>query len=102
MSYLSVVLAREIRHMQALCDIYENKLESLPKGSIHVRMRCNKEYYYLYYRKEGKIKSDYIGNNEAALIPLKEQLERRKSIEGLLKGIRIELHQMHRVLGKVK
>ena len=102
MSYLSVVLAREISHMQALCDIYENKLKYLPKGSIHIRVRNDNEYYYLSYRKEGKVKSDYIGKSETAVIPLREQLERRKSIEGLLKGMKTELHRMYRALGKVK
>jgi hypothetical protein len=46
----------------------------------------------------GKVISEYVGNDEAALADLKEQLERRKSIETLLKSTKNELRLMNKAL----
>ena len=98
MSYLSITLGRESKRMSALRDVYEKQINELPKGSLRVRERGGKKYFYLYYRKEGKVISEYVGNDEAALADLKEQLERRKSIETLLKSIKNELRLMNKAL----
>ena len=98
MSYLSITLGRESQRMSVLREVYEKQLEELPKGSLRVRERGGKKYFYLYYRKEGKVVSEYVGNDEATFNELREQLERRKNIETLLKSIRNELRLMNKAL----
>jgi len=98
MSYISVTLGREAERMSALREVYEKQLEALPKGSLRVRERGDRKYFYLSYRKDGKVVSDYVGSDESAVSELREQLERRKNIESLLKSIKNELRMMNRAL----
>lgn len=102
MSYISVMLGREAEKMSALREVYEKQLDALPKGSLRVRERGNKKYFYLSYRKDGKVVSDYIGSDESLVSELIEQLERRKNIEDLLKSIKNELRLMNRALEVAK
>jgi len=102
MNYLSVTLTREAKRMSVLREVYEKQLEVLPKGSLRVRERSGKKYFYLAYRKDGKVVSDYVGNEETALTALKEQLERRKGIENLLRSIKNELRLMNRAMEVAK
>lgn len=98
MSYLSITLEREIKRMSVLRDVYEKQIDKLPKGSLRVKDRGGKKYFYLYYRRAGKVVSEYVGNDEAALADLKEQLARRKNIGTLLKSIKNELRLMNKAL----
>lgn len=102
MNYLSATLKRETKRMSVLREVYEGQLETLPKGSLRVRERGDKKYFYLAYRKSGKVVSDYLGNDEAALATLKEQIERRRCIENLLKSIKNELRLMNKALEVAK
>jgi len=81
---------------------YEKQLVDLPKGSLRSKERNGKNYYYLSYRRNSKVISDYIGNDENAINELKEQLKRRKGIENLLREIRKELTLMNKVLEAAK
>ena len=88
--------------MTALLNSYEKQLETLPKGSLHKKERNGKRYYYLAYRKKGKVVSDYIGNDESVIASLKEQLKRRKDVEALIKNIKKDLALMNKVLEGAK
>ena len=55
----SVVKNEAIRNKQMI-EQYENMMNSLPKGSLICR---KSEYYYLKYRKDGKIYDEYIGKD---------------------------------------
>ena len=102
MSYFAKTTMREIERMNTLCVAYEKQLESLPKGSLQVKERNEKKYYYLAYRHNGTVVSDYIGNDEDVASNLKEQLHRRRGIETLLKSIKKELALMNKVLEMAK
>jgi len=84
--------------MTALLNSYEKQLEGLPKGSLREKERNGKTYYYLAYRNDGKVVSDYIGNDESIIDTLREQLKRRKCVEALIKNIKKELALMNKVL----
>ena len=88
--------------MTALCEAYEKQLESLPKGSLRVRERNGNQYIYLAYRSDGKVVSEYIGNDASIIDNLRERLERRKGIESLIKNIKKELTLMNKVLEAAK
>ena len=102
MSYFITTTMREAKRMDTLRKSYEKQLAGMPKGSLRLKERNNKNYYYLSYRRDGKVVSDYVGTDESAIIELKEQLERRRGIENLLKGIRKELALMNKVLEAAK
>ena len=98
MSYFEITTMREVKRMTALQQNYVKQLESLPKGTIREKKRNGRKYFYLAYRAEGKVVSEYIGNDESTLNNLRERLERRKNIEVLLKVIKNELRLMNRAL----
>jgi hypothetical protein len=102
MSYIAATIEREAEQMSVLLGLYEKQLAVLPKGSLRAKERNGKNYFYLSYRKEGKVVTDYVGNDEAALNSLKEQLERRQNIERLLKAIKRELRLMNKALEAAK
>jgi len=88
--------------MSALCESYEKQLKNLPRGSLQIKERKQKQYFYLTYRFEGRVVSNYLGNNEVLVVELKEQLKRRKDIEALLKNIKKELVLMNKALEMAK
>ena len=102
MSYITATIEREIEKMSALLGLYEKQLDALPKGSLRIKERNSKCYYYLSYRKDGKVVSDYVGNDETALGGLKEQLDRRRDIERLRKAIKHELRLMNKAVEVAK
>ena len=102
MSYFLTTTLRELKRMTALYESYENQLSDLPKGSLRAKKQNGREYYYLTYRNDGKVISDYVGNNEKIIANLKEQIKRRKGIETLLKGIKKDIALMNKVLEAVK
>jgi hypothetical protein len=97
-----VTTLREAKRMSALRDAYEKQLVSLPKGSLRLKERNGKKYFYLAYRSNGKVVSEYVGNDESVITDLKERLNRRKNIENLLKSIRNELRLMNKAMEVVK
>ena len=97
-SYFAATTLREAKRMSALRESYEKQIASLPKGSLQVKERNGRKYFYLAYRRDGKVVSEYVGNDESVVADLKEQLERRKNIENLLKSIKNELRLMNRAL----
>ena len=98
MSYISVTIEREAARLSALLDLYEKQLDALPKGSLRAKKRAENSYYYLSYRKDDKVVTDYVGNDEITLNSLKEQLERRQNIERLRKAIKHELRLMNKAM----
>jgi len=102
MSFFVAATLREAKRMNALREAYEKQLKNLPKGSLRTKERNGKKYFYLSYRCNGKVVSDYVGNDESVIEDLRERLERRKGVEGLLKNIKKELALMNKVLEVTK
>ena len=67
----------------------KSEIAALPKGSIQKRIIKNHPYYYLQYRKRGKVTQDYIGSN----VPpdLQKQITKRQSMESELRTINEKL-----------
>lgn len=61
-------------------------LSSLPKGRIRGKKIKGDLYYYLQYRKEGRVVDEYIGKSVAE--ELLKSLQKRKALESELKKIR--------------
>ncbi len=95
------MIAQEEKRMNILKESYEEQLLTLPKGTLRVRQKGNNTYYYLSYRNGKKVATDYIGKDEDYILKIKEQLEKRRHIEEMLKELNKELQLMKKVLGGV-
>ena len=88
------VVKNEALRNEAMIKQYESLLTNLPKGSLICRKN---EYYYLKYRKNGKVCDDYVGKDSKIISQIKEQLAQRKHYEKMLS----ELKQEQKVINKV-
>ena len=87
----SVVKSEAERNGQMIAE-YERLIENLPKGSLICRKN---EYYYLKYRKDGKVCDEYIGKDPSQV---KEQLEQRKHYEKMLSALKREQKAINKIL----
>ncbi len=92
---INSVVKNEAERNSQMIEEYERLIESLPKGSIICR---KKEYYYLKYRKDGKVCDDYIGKDLDEVAQIKEQLEQRKHYEKMLSALRQEQKTINKIL----
>ncbi len=90
----SVVKNEAIRNKQMI-EQYENMMNSLPKGSLICRKN---EYYYLKYRKDGKIYDEYIGKDLQVVSDIKEKLEQRKHYANMLSALKQEQKTIIKIL----
>lgn len=99
MSYIKNVVQEEHQRLQALCQKYRDKIDSLPRGTVSIKKRNKGEYLYLASRRDGKVKFDYIGSvgSEKAR-KIREQVKFRKDYEGKLKQIKADLRQIEKVV----
>jgi hypothetical protein len=99
MSYIKNIMQEEHQRLQALCQKYIEKIDSLPKGAVSIKKRNKGEYLYLARRRDGKVKFDYIGSvaSENARKIL-EQVKFRKDYEGKLKQVKGDLREIEKVI----
>ncbi len=57
------VLREELENSLRMQERYEDELSRLPRGSLVKRVIKGHEYYYLVYREDGKVRSDYKGKS---------------------------------------
>lgn len=74
-------------------------LDKLPKGSLICRKN---EYYYLKYRKNGKVCDDYIGKDVDIVNDIREKLEQRKHCEKMLSALKKEQKTINKMLEGLK
>lgn len=79
---------------------YEKALESLPKGNRSVKKVGNNKYYYLKYRNDKKIVTDYIGKATGKIKYIEEQIKRRKHYEAMLAELYKEKKVILKILGR--
>lgn len=90
----SVIKNEAIRNEQMICE-YEKLITELPKGSLICRKN---EYYYLKYRKDGKVCDEYIGKDSKVIAKIREQLEQRKHYEKMLSALKREQKAITKIL----
>lgn len=90
----SVVKNEAIRNKQMIAE-YEKQITQLPKGSLICRKQ---EYYYLKYRKDGKVCDEYIGKDPQVISQIREQLERRKHYEKMLLALKQEQKAIAKIM----
>ena len=90
----SVVKNESLRNSKMILQ-YEKLIAELPKGSLICRKN---EYYYLKYRKNGKVCDDYVGKDKEKISHIKEQLEHRKHYEKMLSALKQEQKVINKLL----
>ncbi len=95
MSYIKNIMQEEYQRLEALHQKYNNKVASLPQGTVSVKKRSKQEYLYLARRENGKLKFNYIGSviSEKAKAIL-EQIDIRKDYEKKLKQVNDDLKEI--------
>jgi len=97
MSILKSIIKDEYNRLHELKEIYIEELKKLPKGSIFKRKIKNQDYYYLNYRDNNKVKSEYLGKeNSTKLKQLLDFLKQRKDIEMDLKKVNDGIKEIER------
>lgn len=103
MSVVIDVIHEEAERLGSLISLYDDKIAGLPKGSISEKPRGNCMYCYLAYRKDGKVKFDYIGSkNSDKVRALRSQIEQRKKYEEKRYESIQNLKQIERLLNASK
>lgn len=90
----SVIKQEAIRNENMVIQ-YEKLISELPKGSLICRRN---EYYYLKYRKNGKVCEDYIGKDKEKISELKEQIDKRRHYEKMLSALKKEKKMIDKIL----
>ena len=99
MSYLRSVLQEEYERLKALIEKYNAEISSLPRGSVSIKKRNQKEYVYLAYRKKENVKFEYIGSrpSEKSNNVIKK-VKLRREYEIKLKQVRKDLEEIKKVI----
>lgn len=96
---ISSVIKNEAIRNENMISEYEELISSPPKGSLICRKNV---YFYLKYRKDGKVYDEYIGNDEKTVATVREQLEKRKHYENMLAALRQELKAISKIMEDLK
>lgn len=75
----------------------QGKLKDCTKGSLRKRMIKGREYYYLQYREDGHVRSDYIAMDKIESIRL--EIAERKRIEVQIKQLQERLIRYAKLIG---
>ena len=92
---INAVIKKEALRNVQMIQQYEQLLAELPKGTLILR---KKEYYYLKYRRQGKVCDEYIGKDPVTIATIKEQLERRRHYENMLSTLKQEQKVIRKIL----
>ncbi len=99
MAVVMDILDNERRRLVKLLSKYESQLSELPKGSISVKKRSNRDYAYLAHREGRKVVFDYIGPASSdAVQELSKMIERRKELEDTIRQVKQNLKTVERSL----
>ena len=96
MNMILTTISQEKKRIEYMLTKYKEEQARLPKGSISVKNVGDRTYYYLKYRDGKKVISQYISKSQ--INEIREQLEKRKHIEAMMKSLREELSIANKVL----
>ena len=96
MNMILTTVLQEKRRIEYILQRYREEYESLPKGTISEKVVGDKTYYYLKYRDGKTVVSKYV--SKADIDTLREQVEKRKHIEVMIKSLTEELNIANKVL----
>lgn len=92
---ISTVL-QEKRRIDYMLEKYQEILAGLPRGTLSEKSVNENTYYYLKYRDGKKVISQYIRKQDVDT--LRQQIEKRRHIETMIKSLLEEQELAARVL----
>jgi hypothetical protein len=97
-SVLRGILEEEMERSARMEARVLKELESMPKGSLQVKVIRGREYLYRCFRDGKKVKSVFVPEGEAAA--LGALLARRRELEAALRRLAADRRLALRVLGR--
>ncbi len=73
------VLREELENSLRMQERYEQELALLPRGSLAKRVIKGNKYYYLVYREDGKVHSEYRGKSSPEEIAKYDAAKRKRA-----------------------
>jgi len=95
-SIIRGILREELDRSGRMEALYLKELESMPKGSLQVKIIRGREYLYRCFRDGKKVKSVFVPKDEAEKIS--EGIKRRREIESSLKRLRADRELVRKAL----
>lgn len=92
---LNMVL-QEKQRIDYMLARYQKMISELPKGTISEKLINGNTYYYLKYRDGKKVISKYVGKDN--IQEVKEQIEKRRHIEAMIKSLTEEQRLATKIL----
>ena len=92
------MLEEEKKRNLKMQEAYMHEIDMLRKGSITTKTVSGKNYYYLKYRQGDKIKNDYIGKDDNTVEIIKQEIEKRKYLQRILKRLKTEYRQISKIV----
>jgi hypothetical protein len=93
------ILDNERRRLIKLLEKYESEVSMLPRGSLSLKRRGNRDYAYLAHREAKKVVFDYIGPAASdAVEELKRKIQRRRDLEDRIRQTKANLEEVERSL----
>lgn len=96
MSMILSTISQEKRRIEYMLTKYKDEQDHLLKGSISDKVVGERVYYYLKYRDENKVISQYISKSQ--IDEIRYEIEKRKHIEAMIKLLYKELEIANKVL----
>ena len=97
MGIVEDALREEKIRNQQIREAYAREIANLPRGSLTIKEIGSNRYCYLRFREGEKVRLQYVGKAEAVEESLRNQIERRRELEALLK----DLERDQKLIGKV-
>ena len=96
MNMILTTITQEKKRIEYMLAKYKEEYGNLPKGSIFEKAVGERVYYYLKYRDGKRVVSQYISKSQ--IDEIRQQLEKRKHIEAMIKSLQEELAIANKVL----
>lgn len=96
---IKAVIEKEAVRNRHMIEDYERLIAQLPKGTLILRKN---EYYYLKYRKDGRVHDEYIGKDPQKVADMQDKLVQRKHCEAMLASLKQEQKAIHQILEGLK
>lgn len=97
MSILDGVMREEHDRLNRIIAKVEQEITELPKGYISEKKINGRNYCYLQFREDGKVKSVYIKKDDVDAY--RNLIARRNELMLKLKGLKADRRKLEKVLG---
>ena len=89
---------RELSRNIKMLYFYVNEIKALPKGNISIKKVNSNSYYYLKYRRDTKVITDYIGKDTLQVKSIEEQIKKRKHYQKMVSALLKEQKEIQRII----